>query len=561
MRTFAAKPVTNQQTSPVKSAFSYRGNSRGLIDNQDKRRMRRTDACENETTSSATKPLTPISTFDLRQINIHAPAHETRSDQYHTHYARATVFNNPLGRTASAVTLNGAVALAPAVSSWSPKRQALTHAHEAVHVAQQNANTGFEGDRDTLEAEASKLAPFIAAGLPITPSLRADPSIPLFQDSPGPTLEELRELDRLWEATRGPGRRRVARLRHYRRILVQRESLSESRERMERFPTDEASMEAYVLTLLQKIDEILPTVPAEARADALRDIVSFATPLRDRARQGLSIDPVNFREIYERLLVSQMNRRALTIDVMESAIFVDIRFQVQFEGRSDEQAQAALPELESNLRTGISTVWNQELTQPPFVERNLYVTPYVKLLAQGATRDPNRILITVRPTDSGPLNFEGQPIVPLGEQLQGDSRPVSVTRTDLANGIMSIPPRHVARPSVLGHETLHLFGLIDRYGVRNGTEVPMRALGGRNDPLGAQEGQILDEDLDFVFRELGVYALEAERLSRNSLISTSRNTEVNLRDFPLTVEEIDRELVGLETRNSILDDLPPMAPL
>nr|MDA3875792.1 hypothetical protein [Halothiobacillus sp.] len=70
-----------------------------------------------------------------------------------------------------------------------------------------------------------------------------------------------------------------------------------------------------------------------------------------------------------------------------------------------------------------------------------------------------------------------------------------------------------------------------------------------------------DEDLDFVFRELGVYALEAERLSRNSPIATSRNTEVNLRDFPLTVEEIDRELLGLETRNSILDDLPPMAPL
>ncbi len=465
------------------------------------------------------------------------------------------------GKSASAVAINGNVRVSPFAQGWSPKRQVLLYAHEAVHVAQQNATSGVQGDRNSLEAEATKLAPAVAAGLPVQASLKANPSIPLFQGPQGPTVEELRELDRLWEATRGPGRRRITRLRHYRRILAQRESLSEARGNMERLPPDEASQDRYVMTLLGKIYELLPVVSAAARARATQDIRWLMATRRERARAGLSLDPVNFREIYERLLISTMNRRALTIDVTNFAIFIDIRFQVQFEGRTDEQAQAALPELERNLRAGMEAVWDQELTQPPFVERQLYVRPYVQLLTGRATRDPARILITVRPTDSGPLNFEGQPIVPLEEQQTGDTRPISVTRTDLAGGVMSIPPRHIARPSVLGHETLHLFGLIDRYAIRDGSEIPMRSLGGRDDPLGAQEGTILDEDLDFIFRELGIYALEAERLSRYSPIATSRNTEVNLRDFPLTVEEVDRELAVLEARSSVIDSLPPMAPV
>jgi hypothetical protein len=489
-----------------------------------------------------------------------APSQAGSSREEPVVFSGAASLSGDHGGTASAVTLHGNIRVAPFAEAWSPRRRALLYAHEAVHVAQQNATSGLPGDRKSLEAEARELAPAVAVGLPMRPRLRADPSVPLFENPQGPTVEELRELDRLWEATRGPGRRRITRLRHYRRILAERESTGESRARMERFPSDEATLERYVGTLLIRIMELLPRVSPAARARAEEDLELYMTPLRDRARRGLSIDRVNFREIYERLLLSTMNRRALTIDVMDVAIYLDIRFQARFEGRTDEEARASLPTLERNLRAGMEAVWGQELTQPPFVERQLFVRPNVQLLASGATRDPARILITVRPSDTAPLNFEGQPIVPLEEQQTGDSRPVSVTRTDLAGGVMSIPPRHIERPSVLGHETLHLFGLIDRYAIRDGGEIPIRATGGRDDPLGAQEGNILDEDLDFIFRELGVYALEAERLSRHSPIATSRNTEVNLRDFPLTVEEVDRELEVLEARGSILDSLPPMAP-
>jgi hypothetical protein len=95
---------------------------------------------------------------------------------------------------------------------------------------------------------------------------------------------------------------------------------------------------------------------------------------------------------------------------------------------------------------------------------------------------------------------------------------------------MIVPPRHIDRPSVLGHETLHLFGLVDRYMsitsrppgrspiVEN---EPTRETGGRPDPLGTESGTILREDLGFLFAHLGVYDQEQSRL-RASIATLER---------------------------------------
>jgi len=78
---------------------------------------------------------------------------------------------------------------------------------------------------------------------------------------------------------------------------------------------------------------------------------------------------------------------------------------------------------------------------------------------------------------------------------------------------MSIPPLHVERPAVLGHETIHLFGIGDRYFMAGQQLLSARQTGGRRDPLGvAREGApLLAEDLDFLFENLGVYDREIDR--------------------------------------------------
>ena len=77
---------------------------------------------------------------------------------------------------------------------------------------------------------------------------------------------------------------------------------------------------------------------------------------------------------------------------------------------------------------------------------------------------------------------------------------------------MSIPPSHIEKPEILGHETIHLFGLVDRYFTdRGGENFQLRDTKGRKDPLGAEEetgdvkGKILEEDLGFILSELDVY--------------------------------------------------------
>src|SRR6185437_4367407 len=88
------------------------------------------------------------------------------------------------------------------------------------------------------------------------------------------------------------------------------------------------------------------------------------------------------------------------------------------------------------------------------------------------------------------------------------------------SGVMSLLPSAVDQPMILGHESLHLFGLADRY-----MDLPvggkrelfgLRDTKGRDDPLGADadtgavKGKILEEDLGFVLDKLGVYPEESE---------------------------------------------------
>ena len=100
---------------------------------------------------------------------------------------------------------------------------------------------------------------------------------------------------------------------------------------------------------------------------------------------------------------------------------------------------------------------------------------------------------------------------------------------------MSIPPLHIGKPGVLGHELLHLFGLVDRYftttSVVKGKTVleteQVRETPGRKDPLGAEDATILREDLGYLFDRLGVYKKEGEQ--SDAIIGYARPLVIKLR--------------------------------
>jgi hypothetical protein len=89
------------------------------------------------------------------------------------------------------------------------------------------------------------------------------------------------------------------------------------------------------------------------------------------------------------------------------------------------------------------------------------------------------------------------------------------THGEVDGGVMTIAPTDVDKPDTLGHETLHLIGLTDRYrdtlltkhseSVR-GTNTAGAGTGAtRKDPLDTGKGPILHEDLDYLFVNLGTY--------------------------------------------------------
>jgi hypothetical protein len=110
---------------------------------------------------------------------------------------------------------------------------------------------------------------------------------------------------------------------------------------------------------------------------------------------------------------------------------------------------------------------------------------------------------------------------------------------------MSIPPSHITKPVTLGHETLHLFGLVDRYvsiasprpgGTMANVNAPLRKTGGRPDPLATQRGTILREDLTFLFDRLGVYQME-----ENRALDTLRQLEAQGMDQAMATVELHRQ--------------------
>lgn len=139
-------------------------------------------------------------------------------------------------------------------------------------------------------------------------------------------------------------------------------------------------------------------------------------------------------------------------------------------------------------------IWGQNLGSMPSLVRNynFTVTPTVAFVAENAPRDPNFWLIQVDPTVKR-----------------------AFTQALVNDGMMSIGPNALDNPDTLGHESLHLFGLIDRYRDNQATghseSIRGTNTGGagtgakRNDPLDTGKGPILPEDLEFVFAHSGVY--------------------------------------------------------
>lgn len=218
------------------------------------------------------------------------------------------------------------------------------------------------------------------------------------------------------------------------------------------------------------------------------------------------------REASERALIAQLNRRPLRISMTEDAVTIRVRFHLRFEDPAMAGQAAALA---VGLRQGLDTVWNQRLTGDVFDGRRLQVVAETVPVAADAARDQNFWLITVRASDSAPITYPG---CDLPDNPSGV--PTSVTDATCDGGVMSIPPHHISMGGVLGHELLHLLGLVDRYmntvSVQPGAAPvnenhPTRETPDRLDPLGAEDGPVLREDLAFLFEHLGVYEMEANR--------------------------------------------------
>jgi hypothetical protein len=167
-----------------------------------------------------------------------------------------------------------------------------------------------------------------------------------------------------------------------------------------------------------------------------------------------------------------------------------MHFQVQFPGRKLPEPQADFETLRTNLTAGVKKIWGQTLGNMPSLVRNydFIVSPTASLIDTGVARDPNSFLVVVDP---------------------------QTTRAWTANATVSIAPGDISKADTLGHETLHLMGLADRYRdnptTKHSESMRGATVGGtgtgatRNDPLDTGKGPILAEDLEFIFAHSGTY--------------------------------------------------------
>ena len=246
----------------------------------------------------------------------------------------------------------------------------------------------------------------------------------------------------------------------------------------------------------------------EIEADRLRVLDS-----RNRLDEDTDDAAAPYKQRNEALNIQKLNRKALDIAVTNDAIVFRVKFQVFF---NDAKMIGKFDALTKSLQKGIDLVWNQTIPSGVFAGRKFTIIPETTLIKSLADRTDNAWLIEVRSKDTGPVKHGS---CALDQPGPGD--PTSVTDPLCDEGVMSIPPSHVTNPGVLGHEIMHLFGLIDRYvsftdvpkkgGKPVTTLQPTRKTGGRKDPLGGQDATILSEDLGYIFSGLGVYEKEKDR--------------------------------------------------
>ena len=392
---------------------------------------------------------------------------------------------------ANAVTVGTAVHLATNLPREDVREQKRVLAHELVHVAQHFA-TGPAAPSSALEAEAHALAPRVLEGRAPQPRLHASGTVAL-ADKRGQSPKDKLDVERAKQ-------RRDVLLRQKALLEAKLAQLTSERQgvRKQRMNLDD-SMQKVIDSLDQGVD--------------LGVIASRPPRIAD------------YRAA-ERRMLDAMNRTPMTVEVTERAVRIRARFQARFEGRTDKEARALFPTLEKNFRKGVADTWNQTLKGDVFGGRTFEMIPEITLVPATAKRDANSWLITVRPTDKAPMKHAG---VSLGTAPGGI--PTSATDPSVDGGVMSIPPSHIKLADTLGHETLHVFGLVDRYvwmaelpATDKPGDLPMRDTKGRKDPLGSQGGTILAEDLGFVFDEFGVYDKEASRFP--SLVAGMSHSQI-----------------------------------
>lgn len=358
-----------------------------------------------------------------------------------------------------ALTLNNRIHLGTEIAPHATAESNAVLAHEAIHRIQQLR--GYrQGCTEDLELEAHTLAADVLNNQPVKPQFHANANTPVM-DTPHDRMVVER------------ARRQLALLR--------------------RFVDEWTAREAR---RLRTATERNPLLEERQRMD----------------RTSADLGPPGQRARMEEQNLANLNRRPLSIEVTED----EIRFQVSFHVRFEDPAMAnRFADLSASLRRGIELVWNQRLRGTVFGGRRFSIIPRIVQVAANAARDPNYWLITVRPANNSPVRHPG---CALDQPPAGVT--AAVTDPSCAGGVMNLPPAAIADPSVIGHELLHLFGLVDRYlmltqrlpGGRTRTEsTPTRRTGGRQDPLGGESGTILREDLTFLLDRLGVYAMEENR--------------------------------------------------
>ena len=245
----------------------------------------------------------------------------------------------------------------------------------------------------------------------------------------------------------------------------------------------------------------------------------------------------------EKQRMAALNKRPLDIEITETDVKIKVKFQVRFE---DPTQDSRFSEVKSGLEKGIDQIWNQTLKGDVFGGRTFTVEPDIVKMGPKDGRDLNRWLVTVRPTDSSPVAYPG---CALDQPPPGT--PTSVTDPGCDGGVMSIPPSHITKPDILGHELLHLFGFVDRY-IMQTIVIPgrkprtvtqsTRKTGGRPDPLGSESGKVLSEDIAFLFDNLGVYQMEQSRG-----LETLRSLEKQGLSFAAVQGEIHRQEEIIQT--------------